>query len=74
MMKDLGYANIGDVVKVKKVHGSGGLKRRILDMGLTKGTEVFIRKSAPLGDPLQINLRGFEMSIRRKDARIIEIE
>lgn len=73
-MKTLNQANIGENVKIKKIHGNGGIKRRILDMGITKDTEVFIRKAAPLGDPIQLSLRGFELILRKADAQIIEIE
>ena len=73
-MKTLRDAKIGETVKVKKLTGEGAVKRRIMDMGLTKGTEVFIRKVAPLGDPVEVNVRGYELSIRKADAEMIEIE
>lgn len=73
-MKTLKEANIGDTVKVIKLHGEGALKRRIMDMGITKGVEVKIRKVAPLGDPVEITVRGYELSIRKADAEMIEIE
>ena len=73
-MKTLQQANIGDTVKVVKLHGEGAVKRRIMDMGITKGVEVQIRKVAPLGDPLEVNVRGYELSIRKADAEMIEIE
>ena len=73
-MKTLRDANIGDTVKVIKLHGEGATKRRIMDMGITKGVEVFIRKVAPLGDPIEVNLRGYELSIRKADAAMIEVE
>ena len=73
-MKTLRDANIGDTVKVVKLHGEGATKRRIMDMGITKGVEVYIRKLAPLGDPIEVNLRGYELSIRKGDAEMIEIE
>lgn len=73
-MKTLRQANIGDTVKVVKLHGEGAVKRRIMDMGITKGVEVQIRKVAPLGDPLEVNVRGYELSIRKADAEMIEIE
>ena len=73
-MKTLRNANIGETVVIKKLHGEGALKRRIMDMGITKGVEVFIRKIAPLGDPLEVNVRGYELSIRKGDAELIEIE
>lgn len=73
-MKTLRQAKIGRPVKVVKVHGEGALRRRIMDMGITKGVEVCIRKTAPLGDPLEITVRGYELSIRKADAEMIEIE
>ena len=73
-MKTLRQAKVGDTVKVIKLHGEGAVRRRIMDMGLTKGTEVYIRKSAPLGDPIEVNVRGYELSIRKADAEMIEIE
>lgn len=73
-MKTLRQAKIGDRVKVVKLHGEGAVKRRIMDMGLTKGVEVYIRKAAPLGDPVEITVRGYELSIRKADAEMIEIE
>ena len=72
-MKTLRQANIGDTVKVVKLHGEGAVKRRIMDMGITKGVEVQIRKVAPLGDPIEVNVRGYELSIRKADAEMIEI-
>ena len=72
-MKTLKQANIGDTVRVVKLHGEGAVKRRIMDMGLTKGVEVHIRKVAPLGDPLEVTVRGYELSIRKVDAEMIEI-
>ncbi|MBQ7581079.1 MAG: ferrous iron transport protein A [Clostridia bacterium] len=65
---------IGDICKVVRVHGEGALKRRIMDMGITKGVEVYVRKVAPLGDPIEVNLRGYELSIRKEDAELIEVE
>jgi len=73
-MKTLKEAKIGQNVKVVKLHGEGAVKRRIMDMGLTKGTEVYIRKVAPLGDPVEVTVRGYELSIRKADAEMIEIE
>lgn len=73
-MKTLRDAKIGDSAKVVKLHGEGAVKRRIMDMGLTKGVEVQIRKVAPLGDPIEISVRGYELSIRKADAEMIEIE
>lgn len=65
---------IGDTCKVVRVRGEGALKRRIMDMGITKGVEVYVRKVAPLGDPIEVNLRGYELSIRKEDAELIEVE
>ncbi len=73
-MKTLRQAKIGDTVRVVKLHGEGAVKRRIMDMGLTKGVEVHIRKVAPLGDPIEITVRGYELSLRKADAEMIEVE
>lgn len=73
-MKTLREAKIGETVRVVKLHGEGAVKRRIMDMGLTKGVEVKIRKVAPLGDPIEVTVRGYELSIRKADAENIEIE
>ncbi|MDD6736184.1 MAG: FeoA family protein [Clostridiales bacterium] len=73
-MKTLRQAKIGDTVKVVKLHGEGAVKRRIMDMGITKGVEVYIRKVAPLGDPIEVTVRGYELSLRKADAEMIEIE
>ena len=73
-MKTLRDAKIGETVKVVKLHGEGAVKRRIMDMGLTKGTEVYVRKVAPLGDPVELTVRGYELSLRRADAEMIEVE
>ena len=73
-MKTLKQAKIGETVKIVKLHGEGAIKRRIMDMGLTKGTEVYIRKVAPLGDPIEVTVRGYELSLRKADAEMIEIE
>lgn len=73
-MKTLKDAKIGDTVKVVKVTGSGPIKRRIMDMGITKGTEIYIRKVAPLGDPLEITVKGYELSLRKGDAEMVQIE
>ncbi len=73
-MKTLKDCAVGSTVKVVKLHGEGAIKRRIMDMGITKNIEVFIRKVAPLGDPMEINVRGYELSIRRADAGFIEVE
>ena len=66
-------AAIGETVKVVKLHGEGGVKRRIMDMGITKGVEIYIRKVAPLGDPIEVTVRGYELSIRKTDAEMVEI-
>ena len=73
-MKTLRQVKVGDTVRVVKLHGEGAVKRRIMDMGLTKGVEVHIRKVAPLGDPVEVNVRGYELSIRKADAERIEVE
>ena len=73
-MKTLREAKVGDTVRVVKLHGEGAVKRRIMDMGLTKGVEVHIRKVAPLGDPIEVTVRGYELSIRKADAEMIETE
>lgn len=73
-MKTLREAKIGETVKVIRLHGEGAVKRRIMDMGITKGIEVYIRKAAPLGDPVEVTVRGYELSLRKADAEMIEIE
>ena len=73
-MKNLREAKIGETVRVVKIHGEGAIKRRIMDMGLTKGVEVYIRKVAPLGDPIEVTVRGYELSLRKADAGQIEVE
>lgn len=73
-MKTLRDVKIGKTAKVVKLHGEGALKRRIMDMGITKGVEIFVRKVAPLGDPLEISVRGYELSLRKADAEMIEVE
>ncbi len=73
-MKTLRQVKIGETVKVVKLHGEGAVKRRIMDMGLTRGTEVYVRKVAPLGDPIEVTVRGYELSLRKADAGMIEIE
>ena len=73
-MNTLKQAKIGQTVKVVKIHGEGAVKRRIMDMGITRGTSVYVRKVAPLGDPVEITVRNYELSIRRSDAEMIEIE
>jgi len=73
-MQTLKTAKCGDTVHVVKVSGSGALKRRIMDMGITKGAEIYIRKVAPLGDPIEITVRGYELSLRKADAEMVEVE
>ncbi len=73
-MKTLKDAAVGSTVRVVKLHGEGAVKRRIMDMGITKGVEIYVRKVAPLGDPVELNVRGYELSIRKADAEYIEIE
>lgn len=73
-MKTLREAKVGDTVRVVKLHGEGAVKRRIMDMGLTKGVDVQVRKVAPLGDPIEVTVRGYELSIRKADAEMIEVE
>ena len=73
-MTTLREVKVGETATVVKLHGEGATKRRIMDMGLTKGTEVYIRKVAPLGDPVEITIRGYELSIRKADAELIEVE
>ena len=72
-MKTLRDAKIGETVTVVKLHGEGALRRRVMDMGITKGTELYIRKVAPLGDPIELTVRGYELSLRKDDIEIIEI-
>ncbi len=72
-MKTLQDAKVGDTVKVAALHGEGAIKRRIMDMGITKGVEIYIRKVAPLGDPLEITVRGYELSVRKADAAMVEL-
>ena len=72
--KNLRDVRIGYTVKVVKLHGEGAVKRRIMDMGITKGIEVYVRKVAPLGDPLELTVRGYELSLRKADAEMIEVE
>ena len=73
-MKTLREVPIGSTVKVVKIHGEGAVRRRIMDMGLTKGVDVTVRKVAPLGDPIQLNVRGYELSLRKADTEMIEVE
>ena len=72
-MRTLRTAKCGETVIVAKLHGEGAIKRRIMDMGITKGVEIFIRKVAPLGDPVEVNVRGYELSLRKADAEMIEV-
>lgn len=73
-MKTLREAKVGETVKVVKLRGEGAVKRRIMDMGITKGVELYIRKVAPLGDPIELTVRGYELSLRKADAEMIEVE
>ena len=73
-MKTLRDVKIGETVKVVKLHGEGAVKRRIMDMGITKNAEIFIRKVAPLGDPVEVTVRGYELSLRKADAEMVEVE
>ncbi|MBQ1567510.1 MAG: ferrous iron transport protein A [Erysipelotrichaceae bacterium] len=66
--------NIGDTVRVRKLNGEGAVKRRIMDMGITKNTEIYVRKVAPLGDPIEVTVRGYELSLRKADAQMVEVE
>lgn len=72
-MRTLKDARVGQTVTVVKLHGEGAVRRRIMDMGITKGVEIYIRKVAPLGDPIEINVRGYELSLRRADGEMVEI-
>ena len=73
-MRTLRDVKIGQTAKIKRLHGEGAIKRRIMDMGLTKGTEVYVQKVAPLGDPMELTVRGYELSVRKGDAEMIEVE
>ena len=73
-MKTLRDTKVGKSAKVVKVHGEGAIRRRIMDMGITKGVEIYVRKTAPLGDPLELTVRGYELSLRKADAEKIEVE
>ena len=73
-MKTLREVKVGETVKVVKLHGEGAVRRRIMDMGITKGVEVYVRILAPLGDPIEVNVRNYELSIRKADAEMIEVE
>ena len=72
-MKTLRETKVGETVVVQKLRGEGAVRRRIMDMGITKGTEIFVRKVAPLGDPIESNLRGYELSLRKADAEMVEV-
>ena len=72
-MKTLREAKIGETVRVVKLHGEGAVKRRIMDMGITRGVEIYVRKVAPLGDPVEITVRGYELSLRKADAEMVEV-
>ena len=73
-MRTLKEARVGDTVHVVKLHGEGAVKRRIMDMGITKGVDVFVKKVAPLGDPVEVTVRGYELSLRKADAEMVEVE
>ena len=73
-LKTLRQVKVGETVTVVKLHGEGAVKRRIMDMGITKGVQVYVRKVAPLGDPVEVNVRGYELSIRKNDAEMIEVQ
>ena len=73
-MKTLKQVKVGQTVKVVKLHGEGAVKRRIMDMGITKGVEIYVRKVAPLGDPVELMVRGYELSLRKNDAEMVEVE
>ena len=73
-MKTLKETKIGETVKIVKLHGEGAVKRRIMDMGITKGVDIYVRKVAPLGDPVEVTVRGYELSLRKADAEMIEVE
>ena len=73
-MKSLRDVKVGETAKIVRLHGEGALKRRIMDMGLTRGTEGYVRKVAPLGDPMELTVRGYELSVRKGDAELIEVE
>ena len=72
-MRTLKDAKVGETVQVARLHGSGPIKRRIMDMGITRGTSIYVRKVAPLGDPMELNVRGYELSVRKADAEMVEI-
>ena len=72
-MKTLRETKVGETVSVARLHGEGAVRRRIMDMGITQGVEIFVRKVAPLGDPIEVNVRGYELSLRKADAEMIEV-
>lgn len=74
LVKNLRDIKCGNTAKVKKVHGSGAVRRHLMDMGITKGTEIFVRKEAPLGDPIEVTVRDYELSLRKAEAELIEVE
>ena len=74
MSKTLKQAKVGETVTVQRLHGEGPVKRRIMDMGITKGASIFVRKVAPLGDPIEVTVRGYELSLRKADTEMIEVE
>ena len=74
MMKTLKEIRVGQTVRVVKVHGEGAIRRRIMDMGITRGVEIYVRKMAPLGDPMEVFVRGYELSLRKADAEMVEVE
>ncbi|MCD8052183.1 MAG: ferrous iron transport protein A [Clostridiales bacterium] len=73
-MKTMKEAKVGETLKVTKINGAGAVKRRIMDMGITKGVEIYVRKVAPLGDPVEITVRGYELSLRKEDAEMIQVQ
>ena len=73
-MKTLKTAKVGETVTVVKIHGEGAIKRRIMDMGITKGVAIYVRKVAPLGDPIEVTVRGYELSLRKADAEMVEVQ
>lgn len=73
-MQTLGETAVGKTITVRKLHGEGAVKRRIMDMGITKGVEIHVRKVAPLGDPVEVTVRGYELSLRKEDAQMVEVE
>ena len=73
-MKTLREVKVGQTARVVRLHGEGAVKRRIMDMGITKGVEIYVRKVAPLGDPMELNVRGYELSVRKADAEMIEVD